>query len=278
MKKSLILIFMSIILVSSIFALYTGERDSGSDDQIKITSKTGLNSSQIEQAKKIIEQKKEQVMDRIFEGIENSNLTDEEKQRIRNNIQSRINQAEKIMNIKAQQGKNLTSEERKTLFQEKNKLRIRETMREECPNECYCAGSTIRCWNENRREMTINAGESGNTIVKTRNSNMSTNVTLYHHDGRVFGQYSGNKTIALNYLPDDVDEKIRERIKARIQERKIELEDNDGNYSVQAKKRARLFGVIPVNEKVEMKINPETGEILRERNSWWGFLARDVKE
>ncbi|MFW6311911.1 MAG: hypothetical protein ACOC1K_06720 [Nanoarchaeota archaeon] len=269
---------MSIILVSSVIALYTGEKDSGSDDEIRITSKADLNNSQIEKAKRVMEKNKEQVMDRVFEGIENSNLSEEEKQRIMNNIQTRINNVENMISIKAQKGKDITSEEKRELFQERNKLQIRETMEEECPNECYCAGSTIRCWNKEGKEMTINAGESGNTIIKTQYSNMTTNVTLYHHDGRVFGNYKENKTIALNYLPDEVDERIRERIKARTQERKIELDEEDGNYSIQAKKRARLFGFIPVNEKVEMKMNPETGDILREKNSWWGFLARDIKE
>ena len=35
---------------------------------------------------------------------------------------------------------------------------------------------------------------------------------------------------------------------------------------------------IKVKEKVRTRVSSETGEIIRERNSWWGFLARDIQE
>ena len=78
-------------------------------------------------------------------------------------------------------------------------------------------------------------------------------------------------------LPDAVKEKINQRIKAKLENQTIEL-DEDGVYQVQSKKRARLFLIIPIRERVQAQINSETGEIIRIRNSWWGFLARDVKE
>ena len=52
----------------------------------------------------------------------------------------------------------------------------------------------------------------------------------------------------------------------------------DGYYQVQAKKKARLFWIVPVKEKVHTQIDAETGEVIKTRYSWWGFLARDVRE
>ena len=184
-----------------------------------------------------------------------------------------------LARINAQQAKQLTQEEKKQIFQERNQLRIQERMEErECPDECFCAGVTVRCWNQDGMEMTITAGDSGNVIVITKNSNMSTNVTLYHHDGRVFANYNGNRTVILNYLPEDIEEKVRERVNARIQERKIELDEEDGNYTVDIQKRVRFLGLIPMKEKMEMRFNPETGELIKTKTKWWGFLARDVRE
>jgi hypothetical protein len=39
-----------------------------------------------------------------------------------------------------------------------------------------------------------------------------------------------------------------------------------------------LFFIFPVREKIEAQVDPETGNVSKIRNPWWGFLARDVKE
>jgi len=56
----------------------------------------------------------------------------------------------------------------------------------------------------------------------------------------------------------------------------IEL-DEDGNYQVQTKKQAKLLGMIRVKEKVRAEFDAETGETIRIKNSWWGFLAKDAE-
>ncbi len=159
----------------------------------------------------------------------------------------------------------------------KNKLKIQPQI-QECPEDCTCTGSVIKCKLENGgREMTIMAGKSGNMIVQVKGINMSTNVTLYKSEGKIYGVFKNNQTKEIKILPDEVKEKIRQRIKARLENYNITL-DEDGVYQVQMKKRARLFYLIPVREKVKSQIHSETGEIIKIRNSWWGFLARDVEE
>ncbi|MFH1787731.1 MAG: hypothetical protein ABH811_03000 [archaeon] len=158
-----------------------------------------------------------------------------------------------------------------------NRLQARYGNESECPNNCTCAGSTTKCYTENGREMTIRAGNSGNIIVQVKGENMTTSVTLYHHDGRVYGIFEGNETKEIKVLPDGVKEKLRQKTKARLENYEIELNE-DGYYEVQAKKRSRLFLIVPVKEKIRTRINSETGEVVKIRTSWWGFLAKDSKD
>lgn len=157
----------------------------------------------------------------------------------------------------------------------KNRLQIHLNATE-CPDNCTCAGSTIKCWLNGQREMTVIAGNSGNIIVQVKGTNASTNVTLYKSEGKLYGVFEGNETKRI-MTPEQVQEKIRERKQKRWEEHNITL-DEDGYYRVQSKKKARLFFLIPVREKVRTQIDAETGEIIKIRNPWWGFLANDIKE
>lgn len=150
----------------------------------------------------------------------------------------------------------------------------------ECPEECICSGSTIKCSFENgTRIMTIYAGNSGNVIVQIKNLNMSTNVTLYKgENGKVYGVFEDNETKEIK-LPDEMMEKLKTRHEKRLQlyNESINLTE-DGYYHVEMKKKARLFWIVPVKEHVRAEVNAETGETVKIRNPWWGFLARDMRE
>ncbi|MBU0893818.1 MAG: hypothetical protein KKF48_03885 [Nanoarchaeota archaeon] len=164
----------------------------------------------------------------------------------------------------------------KQAIQEKNRLKFEYRTGQECTDSCVCTGRTIKCRLENgEREMTIFAG-SGNRIFQVKGINASTKIELYHYNNKTYGNFTkGTKEII---LPDQVQEKIRQRIKQKTCEcDKIELTE-DAIYEVQAKKKARLFWIIPVREKARIQVNAENGEILKFRNPWWGFLANDIEE
>jgi hypothetical protein len=159
-----------------------------------------------------------------------------------------------------------------------------------CPDNCTCTGSAIKCATaDGNREMIIRTGKSGNTIVQVKNSNMSTMVSLFKsEDGEVFGVFKGNQTKKI-VLPDKASEVAKQRIQQRIKEKhrnqkRIMLEDEEielneeGYYEAKAKKKARLFWIIPVKEHVNTQIDAETGVVVKQKHSWWGFLARDVRE
>ncbi len=156
-----------------------------------------------------------------------------------------------------------------------NKNKIHAFNGTDCPENCTCTGSSTKCYLNGQREMTINAGKSGNIIVQVKGVNASTNVTLYKSEGKLYGEF-GNETKRV-LTPEQVQERVRERKQVRWESHNITL-DEDGYYRVQSKKKARLFLLIPVREKVRTQIDAETGEIIKVRNPWWGFLANDVKE
>jgi len=156
----------------------------------------------------------------------------------------------------------------------KNRLQIHLNTTE-CPQNCTCAGSTIKCGLKGDRTMTVVAGNSGNTIIQVKGVNASTNVELYKLEEKLYGTFNGETKRIMT--PEQVQEKIRERKQKTWEEHNITL-DEEGYYRVQSKKKARLFLLIPVREKVRTQINAETGEIIKIRNPWWGFLANDIKE
>jgi hypothetical protein len=53
--------------------------------------------------------------------------------------------------------------------------------------------------------------------------------------------------------------------------------DNDGLYKVNVEKKARLFGLFPMKEKIKFSVNPETGNVTIKK-PWWRFLAREIND
>jgi hypothetical protein len=185
---------------------------------------------------------------------------------------------EKVIYKSEGQKQKENSEKIKTnAIKEKNRLKIKEANASECPNNCTCSGSTTKCFLNGGREMTIEAGKSGNIIVQIKGENMTTNVTLYKaEDGKVY-RVKNNETKEVKYLPDAVRERIKEKIMAKTEGYASELDDN-GAYHIQIQKKAKFLGLFPVKEKVQVELNSETGEITKTKTSWWGFLAKDEKE
>jgi hypothetical protein len=181
-----------------------------------------------------------------------------------------------IQNNELNQKQNLTQAQVENIVQSRNRIRT-QLNGSECPNNCSCDGSTTKCQFENGREMTIQAGQSGNTIIQSKKINASTNVELYKSENKIYGIFKDNQTKELNIFPDELQKKIREKIQTRLENQTLKLDEN-GIYQMRAEKRARLFGIFPVKATIQAEINSETGEIIRIKNPWWGFLAQDETE
>ena len=160
---------------------------------------------------------------------------------------------------------------------EKERIKNRYSNSSECPESCTCSGSTVKCILDNgARVMTIYAGKSGNVIVQIKDLNMSTNVTLYKgENGKVYGTFKGNNTREI-VLPDEAKERLQNHTKTRLYNESINLTE-DGYYLMDMKKKSRLFWLVPVREHMEAEVDAETGEAVKIRNPWWGFLAKDIR-
>jgi eight-cysteine-cluster-containing protein len=169
----------------------------------------------------------------------------------------------------------LNNEEIKNLTIERNNLRFENKTGEQCPKNCTCTGSVVKCELKNGREMTIYAGKSGNMIVQIKGEDMTTNVTLYKsEDGKVYAVLKNNETKEIKLLPDQVKERIREKLQRQFENENITLNEN-GTYEYEGKKEARLFFIFPVKVKVNSELDSETGNITKIKVPWWAFLAKD---
>jgi len=162
------------------------------------------------------------------------------------------------------------------ITEKKNQLRIQD-QNLDCPENCKCQGSVIICEIDGKRNMTISAGKSGNTIVQIKEINMSTNVQLYRSEEKLYGNFKNNQTKEIKILPDEAQERLKERTRNKLENTNIELDEN-GIYQIRAEKKARLFFLFPIKKHVQAKISSEDGEIIQIKNPWWGFLAKDISE
>lgn len=169
----------------------------------------------------------------------------------------------------------ITATQAREIFRARNRLRLNQT---ELPENCTQTGSVIRCDIEGGRTMVVMAGNSGNTIIKVKEVNMSTKIELYHHNGQVYGVLDNNETRLINFFPDQIQVLIRARINATIIGNESIVLDDNGEYRVEVRKRARFLGIFKITERVRFHIDPETGEILNTRAPWWSFLTTDDNE
>ena len=205
----------------------------------------------------------------ICEGSSNSTNEDNQTEQEHNSVVS--------ANVENETERHhLTEEQKRELITERNRLRFEDKAGFTCPDNCTCEGSTVKCLLPNGgRELTIYAGESGNIIVQVQGENMTTNVTLYKaNDGKIYAVNKDNKTKEVNLLPDQVKEKIRERLSRQLGNETISLDEN-GTYQYQGEDNARLFAIFPVKVAVQAQLDSTTGQIVELKKPWWAFLAKD---
>jgi len=142
----------------------------------------------------------------------------------------------------------------------------------ECPEECTCAGSTIKCETENGRTMTVVAGKSGNVIIITQTANASTNVVLIKNSTGLYGTFSG-KVKKIKYLPDEIKERVLKKLKLEEPSNYNITLQEDGNYVMNINGEYRVLWIFPKKTIVVTKVNSETGEVTVLKKPWWKFRA-----
>jgi len=173
---------------------------------------------------------------------------------------------------------------------DQNQTRVRNRVKErvlnylnasECPEDCVCAGSTIKCDIDGVRTMTVVAGRSGNIIIKTKGVNASTQVKLIKNESGVFGNFTrAQKKIMkkLKFMPDQIKERVLKKLKMRnCTDCNITLNE-DGTYEVRIQRRYRVFGIFPKKITEVAEVDSDTGEVIKLKRPWWKFLAAKNKE
>lgn len=142
----------------------------------------------------------------------------------------------------------------------------------ECPEDCVCAGSTIKCETENGRTMTVVAGKSGNIIIQTKTANASTSVILIKNSTGLYGNFTG-KVKKIKYLPDEIKERVLKKLKITNATSYNMTLKEDGSYEMTIDGKYRVLWIFPKKTIVVTGINSETGEVVVLKKPWWKFRA-----
>lgn len=199
-----------------------------------------------------------------------------------NEIEVETEDGNKISINAAGENASLIRERIREAIQERNQFRFENKTGITCPEGCFCRGVVVSCDLDGGKQMSVYAQSGNKIVINSGGENMTTNVTLYHHDGRVFGVFDGeeeneSKAKEIKVLPNEAYERAREGIRARVHNESLSLNE-EGEYEYRLRKEARFLGIFKVRERMELRMDPETGEVLREKAPWWGFLANDIEE
>ncbi len=124
-------------------------------------------------------------------------------------------------------------------------------------------GSTIRTQNgsaEAKTEMKMSQGE----------------------DGKTYAELSNGIKAEVKVMPDSASEKALEVLGAKCEEEGCEIELKEVGkgeeatvaYEIEAEKPAKFLGIFKTDMKVKAQVDAETGEVVKTKNAWWGFLAK----
>ncbi len=101
-------------------------------------------------------------------------------------------------------------------------------------------------------------------------------------DGKTYAQLSNGMNAEVKVMPDTASEKALEVLGAKCEERgcQIELkevgkgEEIKAAYEVKAQKQVKVLGFIKAQMRTQAQVDAGTGEVVKTRNAWWGFLAK----
>jgi hypothetical protein len=192
-------------------------------------------------------------------------------------FENKTNKQSQIVANSLCQERKMNKTETQEQRRERQTLKFENKTGVDCPNDCICTGVVMKCVLEDgTREMNVYS-QSGNLIIQIKDTNMSTNVTLYKDENGTLYAHVGGKNKQLKFLPDQIKDKIKEALKQSAEIKNITLDEN-AVYEVQVQKKSRLFFIFPVSEKSDVNIDSESGQVVKLRNPWWGFLAKDNKD
>jgi hypothetical protein len=134
-------------------------------------------------------------------------------------------------------------------------------------------------------QLRIETGSEFGSTLKSGDSEAKTSMkmTQENENGQTknFAELSNGMKAEIKVMPDTASEKALEALGAKCEENgcSIELkevgkgEQVKAAYEVQAKKQVKVLGLFRSKMKTQAQVDAETGEVIKTRNAWWGFLA-----
>jgi len=74
------------------------------------------------------------------------------------------------------------------------------------------------------------------------------------------------------FLSETVNSVLSVETNVEVSEADIIIRDKNPVYDVTLKRPTKIFGFIPIGQKIKTKINAHNGQVLEVGKSWWSFL------
>lgn len=116
--------------------------------------------------------------------------------------------------------------------------------------------------------------KQGRLKIKTEKSEATTLEKMIIKNSKLYLEVKPQTIKEIKVLPEEASSKAVEEIKLdRIEEMELKKEKEKPVYSVKGIRKAKLFFLIPVILKIEIKIDAQTNNILLVKKPWWSFLT-----
>ena len=128
------------------------------------------------------------------------------------------------------------------------------------------------------------SSEFGSTIrSQDGNAEAKTEMKMSQgEDGKTYAELSNGMNAEVKVMPDTASERALEVLGAKCEETGCEIElkevgkgeETKAAYEVKAKKEVKVLGFIKAQMRTQAQVDAGTGEVVKTRNAWWGFLAK----
>ncbi|MGY4884906.1 MAG: hypothetical protein ACP5NZ_04985 [Nanobdellota archaeon] len=149
--------------------------------------------------------------------------------------------------------------------------------------QLYTAQVNTQTMNQGEEsQLRVQTNTQAGTTLQSGNSEAKTSMKMSQgEDGKAYAELSNGMNAEIKVMPDTASQRALEVLGAKCEETgcKIELkevgkgEETKAAYEVQAKKQVKVLGLFKSQMNTQAQVNAETGEVIKTRNAWWGFLA-----
>lgn len=150
-------------------------------------------------------------------------------------------------------------------------------------SQAYANQVAVQTMNQGEAsQLKVQTNTQAKTTLQAGNTEAKTSMQMSQgEDGKTYAELSNGMNAEVKIMPDSASQKALDALGANCAEKgcSIELkevgkkEEAKVAYEVQAKKQVKVLGLFRSQMNTEAQVDAETGEVIKTRNAWWGFLA-----